>query len=235
MTRHATILFLLAVSLLGGCSSLKDVGREPDLSAVGSGIVEQAAPQAMSLSAGRSLPAPGSLWDNRTGDLFRDQRAMRAGDLLTINISIDDRANLGNSTDRSKNAKVKSNFDFLLGAFGLARNGNGALNIESNSSANGQGTIARSEKVQLSIAAVVVNVLPNGNLMISGSQEIRVDYEMRQLTIAGIVRPRDISKDNMIPYDKVAEARVSYGGAGRLSEVQQPGVVHQVYDIIRPF
>ena len=226
------ILFAAAVS---GCANLDDIGREPKLSAVGDGIAPQNAPESMSTFAGREPTHRGSLWDNRSGDLFRDQRAARIGDLLTINISINDRANLGNSTDRSKDAKIKSTFDFLLGAFGLSRSGKGAFDIESNSSSSGKGNINRSEKVQLSIAGVVVDVLPIGNLVISGSQEIRVDYELRKLTIAGIVRPRDISKENMIAYDKIAEARVSYGGSGRLSEVQQPGVGQQIYDRIKPF
>ena len=109
------------------------------------------------------------------------------------------------------------------------------FDIESSSSTKGQGNIDRSEKIQLSVAAVVTDVLGNGNLLISGSQEIRVNYELRNLTIGGIVRPRDIGRDNMISYDKIAEARVSYGGRGRLMEVQQPGIGQQVYDLVRPF
>ena len=85
------------------------------------------------------------------------------------------------------------------------------------------------------MAAVVTDVLPNGNLIISGSQEVRVNFEMRLLNVAGIVRPQDISRENTIAYDKIAEARVSYGGRGRIMEVQQPAVIQQIYDRVKPF
>ena len=111
----------------------------------------------------------------------------------------------------------------------------GTFNSASKSSANGQGTIDRSEKLQTSVAAVVTEVLPDGNLVVSGSQEVRVNFELRQLSVAGIIRPHDISKDNTIPYEKIAEARISYGGRGRLSEVQQPGWGQQLYDNFKPF
>ena len=99
----------------------------------------------------------------------------------------------------------------------------------------GQGTIDRSEQIQVSVAAVVTEVLSNGNLVISGSQEVRVNYELRQLTVAGIVRPSDISHNNTVSYDHIAEARISYGGRGRLSDVQQPAWGQQIYDAVRPF
>ena len=102
------------------------------------------------------------------------------------------------------------------------------------SSTQGQGTIDRSEKIQLAVAAVVTDVLPNGNLIVSGSQEVRVNYELRLLNVAGIVRPQDISKANTISYDKIAEARISYGGRGRIMEVQQPTLLQQIYDRLKP-
>jgi flagellar L-ring protein precursor FlgH len=107
--------------------------------------------------------------------------------------------------------------------------------LTSNSSTQGQGTIARSEQIQVSVAAVVTRVLPNGYLMVSGSQEVRVNYEMRRLTVAGFVRPSDISHNNTISYDRIAEARISYGGRGRLDDVQQPAWGQQLYDNFRPF
>jgi len=156
---------------------------------------------------------------------------------------MDDKAVLGNSTDRSRDSKIKTTwsflFDFLAGASSAPpeRKWTGSVNndLQSSTSTQGQGSINRSEQIRLSVAAVVTAVLPNGNLMLRGSQEIRVNYELRVLTIAGIARPRDIGKDNMISYDKIAEARVSYGGRGRLSEVQQPAWGQQAYDIFAPF
>jgi flagellar L-ring protein precursor FlgH len=225
----------LAAALAGCAGDMRDLGREPEMTSVGSGIAQAPAPQVMSYGVRSERLGGDSLWDARNGDLFRDRRAARVGDILTINISIDDRASLGNTTDRSRDSKVKNNFDLILALFGLNRAASAGLDVESQSSSKGKGAIQRSEKIQLSIAAVVTDVLANGNLMISGSQEIRVDFELRNLTIAGLVRPRDIGRDNTIAYDKIAEARVSYGGRGRLSEVQQPGVVHQLYDRVTPF
>ncbi|MCX7900223.1 MAG: flagellar basal body L-ring protein FlgH, partial [Methylocystis sp.] len=113
--------------------------------------------------------------------------------------------------------------------------GNFSNEIASSTSSQGQGSINRSEQIRFSIAAVITAVMPNGNLVLHGSQEFRVNHELRVLTVGGIARPRDISKDNVISYDKIAEARVSYGGRGRLTEVQQPAWAHQLYDIATPF
>jgi flagellar L-ring protein precursor FlgH len=177
--------------------------------------------------------------DENRVNLYRDVRAMTVGDVVTINIVMNDKAVLGNSTDRSRDSKVKTEwsflFDFLSGATDHKWEGAITNDLQSSSSTQGQGSINRSEQIRLSIAAIVTAVLPNGNLVIRGSQEIRVNYEMRVLTIAGIARPRDIAKDNTISYDKIAEARISYGGRGRLSEVQQPAWGQQVYDIFAPF
>ena len=223
------------VLALGGCATeMRDIGVQPHMTAVGSGLL---ANQPLSYSAFPPQQRQGgpSLWDDGRSNLFRDASAKRVGDLVTINIAINDRAQLGNSSDRSKEAKVKNTFDFVANFFGLSPAGNSALNIESTSSAKGSGTIDRSEKIQFTIAAIVTDVLPNGNLVISGTQEFRVNFELRQIEIGGIVRPNDITRENTVAYDKIAEARISYGGRGRQSEVQQPNLVHQLYDIATPF
>jgi len=161
-----------------------------------------------------------------------------------VNIFMDDKAILGNSTDRSRDSKASMKWSFLfdfIPGLGSGAGGDvsaqGALNneIKANSSTQGQGSINRSEQIRLSVAAVVTAVLPNGNLLLRGSQEIRVNQELRVLNIAGVARLRDISRDNTIGYEKIAEARISYGGRGRLSEVQQPAWGHQIYDIVTPF
>lgn len=175
------------------------------------------------------------LWDDHGGSLFRDSRARRVGDLVTVDISIDEKATLGNQSDRSKEAKVSNSLEYLIGILGLKNSGNGNLDVKSTSSSVGKGNVNRSEKIKFSIAAIVTRALTDGNLVISGSQEIRVNFELRVLKIQGIIRPRDISKSNRIPYDKIAEARVSYGGRGRIMEVQQPQLGHQLYDLTRPF
>ena len=230
-------MVLLGTLLLGGCATnIHDIGVAPVLTPVGSGL---SGPEAFYPGDFPPPPperaAPLSLWDDGRSNLFRDASAKRIGDLVTIDIKLNDKAQLGNSSDRSKEAKVKNTLDFLATFFGGTGAGNSALNIESTSSAKGSGTIDRSEKIQFTVAAVVTGVLPNGNLVIRGSQEFRVNFELRRIEIGGIVRPSDITRDNIVPYDKIAEARISYGGRGRQSEVQQPNLVHQLYDIATPF
>jgi flagellar L-ring protein precursor FlgH len=107
--------------------------------------------------------------------------------------------------------------------------------INNKSETKGKGEINRRESIELLVAAVVTEIMPNGNLVISGSQEVRVNYEIRVLQVSGIVRPRDISADSSVSYEKIAEARIAYGGRGRLNEVQQPGWGQQLVDKIYPF
>jgi flagellar L-ring protein precursor FlgH len=192
---------------------------------------------------GASL-GPGMRLDENRVNLFKDVKAMSVGDVVTIVISMDDRAILGNATDRFREAKIRSKWSFLVdllpaigGPPGSETKQTGAWqnDIDSKTETQGQGTINRSEQIRFTLAAAVTAVLPNGNLVLHGSQEIRVNNELRVLTVAGVARPRDISKDNSISYDKIAEARVSYGGRGRLSEVQQPAWGQQLYDIFVPF
>lgn len=228
------ILAVLLTLTAAGCARMKDLGQEPQLTPIGSGLYAPVAAFPGSSPLVGVRRATGSLWDDSRGDLFRDPRAARIGDVITVNIAINDRATMGNSTDRSQEAKVSEalNAGTSLGP-GYSATAN--FGADSKSTATGKGNIDRSEKIQLNIAAVVTDVMPNGNLLISGSQEVRVNYELRQLNIAGVVRPRDISRDNTISYDKIAEARIAYGGRGRVSEVQQPAYLHQLYDVVKPF
>ena len=230
MRAPALASVLLATALAGCATRPQEIAREPTLTPVGAGLSPNVVPHA---APAYSPPPPAfnSLYQDGNS-LFRDPRALKRGDVLTITIFINDKATLGNNTDRSLDSEVQNQASSTLNNMPLL---SGNFNSASKSSANGQGTIDRSEKIQASVAAVVTEVLPNGNLVVSGSQEIRVNFEIRQVYVAGIVRPRDISRDNTISYEKIAEARISYGGRGRLTEVQQPAWGQQVYDAVKPF
>lgn len=229
--RLATIA--IAALALSGC--MNDLAQEPRLTPVGTGLQASTLPFVDASYVPPTRTGNPSLYSANRVDLFRDPRAMTVGDVLTVLISMNDKATLGNSTDRTTTSKVGNGFDFAFGLDANAKKANGQIDINSTSAASGVGNIDRSEKIQVSIAAVITNVLPNGNFVISGSQEIRVNYELRQVQVAGLVRPRDISKDNTISYEKIAEARISYGGRGRSSEIQQPGWGQQIYDTLKPF
>ncbi|MBZ9809868.1 MULTISPECIES: flagellar basal body L-ring protein FlgH [unclassified Mesorhizobium] len=229
-------LVLCAVAALSGCgTNLKEIGREPSLSPVGSGIGNEGA-------SPYSYPEPPaapvkkfSLWDDRQSRLFTDPRALREGDILTVRIKLNDKANFKNQNDRSRTASRKLGYDVTLGWEDKSTSGKGDAGLNSSTETNADGEIKRSENLELNVAAVVTEVLPNGNLMIRGSQEVRVNYELRVLTIAGMVRPSDIGAENTISYERIAEARISYGGRGRVSEVQQPAYGQQILDQVLPF
>jgi len=240
------IATIALAGLISGCAAKpQEIGREPGLSPVGSGLV--AAVQATSSvsapsvrpAAGHGLPSPGSTWRERGADLFRDLRARRIGDLVTVTILMKDKASLDNSSKRSRDSShgfgldMTSKIDWQ--SFASATSAAVDSAIKSNTATDGKGAIARSENIDLRVAAVVTGVLPNGNLVIQGSQEIRVNYELRVLTFTGIVNVADIKADNTISHDRIAEARMSYGGRGRIMEVQQPAWGHQIIDQIFPF
>ena len=228
-------------SILAGCAGGPgEFMREPSLSPVGSGIVAPTNGIVQNVPPTPPPPpraSPQSMFEANTADLYSDQRVTKVGDVITVVISINDKATFGNATDRSQSAKVGFETDWNYTTAGQTASNPPTLNadVNSTSSTQGQGNIDRSEQIQVSVAAVVTEVLPNGNLVISGSQEVRVNYELRQLTVAGIVRPWDISRNNTISYDRVAEARISYGGRGRLSDVQQPNWGQQIWDRFKPF
>lgn len=231
--------FLIPVGalVLAGCAGqLEDVGRAPEMSPVGYGLAAQP-PAAYPINTfGQGVVKDyNSLWASGRDNFFADPRAKKVGDVLTVTIQINDRANLDNSSDRRRTSDIGIGGALSSTWDGTTTDGEASLDLDSGSGSAGAGSIDRSEEIQLSVAAVVTERLPNGNLVIAGSQEMRVNFEMRILQIAGIVRPRDIQANNVIPYDKIAEARVSYGGRGRISEVQQPGWGQQIYDIVTPF
>ena len=225
---------------LAACSvAPEEMGREPLLSPIGSGITVD---QVGSLGERVERPLPvsqGSTWRDSAASLVQDPRAERPGDVLTITIDMKDRASLDSSSERSRDAtrSMSTSLDYLLGLFGINQQGSGEITFDADgtTSAQGKGATEREERLNLRIAAVVTERLANGNLVVSGSQEVKVNYELRIVQVAGIVRPRDISPENTIPYEKMAEARISVGGRGRAMEVQQPAWGQQVLDQVLPF
>jgi len=225
----------VAISLAGCAGDIREIGREPVMTPVGTGLITDVQPSASALFLPTRQPNhQSSIWDGGRADIYSDQRATKIGDVVTVQIAINDSASFGNATDRSLNSEVNTGFNWTLTTGNQMNQFNPQLTSSALSSTQGQGTIDRSEKIQLAVAAVVTDVLPNGNLIVSGSQEVRVNYELRLLNVAGIVRPLDISKANTISYDKIAEARISYGGRGRIMEVQQPTLLQQIYDRLKP-
>lgn len=197
---------------------------------------------------GAPRPQHASLWRSGPASLFGDRRAQGRGDLLTVVIEIDEEASISNATSRNRSASEDLSVNALLGipeliqdlTSGLPGSPNGidlgnAAQLSSGSGSSGDGTVKRQEQVTLRLAATVMGVLPNGHFLIAGSQEIRVNYELRELTVQGVIRPEDISRTNEITYDKIADARVSYGGRGVISDVQQPRYGQELADIILPF
>jgi len=229
------LLVIASFLSLGACQSTgSQFMQEPNMTPVGTGLaVERTAVPNVFKGAAKS--SPGSTWSNASADLFQSPRAKHVGDIVTVNIQIDDKAEFENASDRERNSQNRLGFDYGLAFKGWSADGTAEGNVNSGSSYEGRGSIDRSEKLRLSVAAVVTEVMPNGNVMISGSQEVRVNYEVRVLNIAGIVRPRDISPRNTIRYDQIAEARVSYGGRGRINDVQQPAWGQQILDTVSPF
>lgn len=248
--------FLKAALLIGlgilaaACDRLNNVGREPTFSEIGAprdGVPYSVSPARAAMAAAapvslRQGNGRASLWNSGPTSLFGDRRASRRGDILTVLIEIDDQAQIQNSTNRSRSGSESLGIPGLVGIPQVlgGRLPDGAsfdtlADINSSSASSGDGSVRRNEKITLRVAATVVDVLANGHLVVQGEQEVRVNFELRDLQVTGIVRPEDISRQNQITYDKIAGARIAYGGRGQISDVQQPRYGQQVVDILLPF
>lgn len=186
--------------------------------------------------------APNSLWRGGSRSFFNDQRAARIGDILTVEIEIDDSAELSNSTDRQREASTSAGVSNFFGLeriagqiFNSAFDPSNLISADAESEHRGQGAINREEKIELTVAAVIVDRLPNGNLVLAGRQEVRINGELRELTVSGVIRPQDVSSDNKINHTQIAEARISYGGRGSISAVQRPNWGQRTADAISPW
>ncbi|MGJ4945002.1 flagellar basal body L-ring protein FlgH [Bradyrhizobium sp. HKCCYLS1011] len=235
---------LLVLSVASGCSSidrLSQIGEKPKLAEIENPTAQPGyKPVQMPMPKPEAVSyAPNSLWRNGSRAFFKDQRAHQVGDLLTVTVNITDQANFANETQRSRTGKEDSGITDFIGSKTITQANKilpgRLLTEDSSSTSDGKGSIQRSESLTTSVAAVVTQVLPNGNLVVEGKQEIRVNYEIRELIVAGIVRPEDIQSDNTIDSTKIAQARISYGGRGQITDIQQPRYGQQVMDILLPF
>lgn len=247
MRRRLLIAALVAAAPLAACSTVAETVRGPELAPIGYPAALIPVQQAYLASPASTRPdatpaSANSLW--RTGDrtFFGDQRARHIGDILTVSIDIDDRAQTQNTTQRSRSNDITGGVTNLFGLenslgrlFPQGFDPANMVGMEGESNAAGAGSVSRSERVSLTIAAVVTDVMANGNLVIQGRQEVRTNREVRELTVAGIVRPEDISSANTIAHTQIAEARISYGGRGDISRVQATPAAQSLVERFSPF
>lgn len=243
--RVTLVLGLAGALALSGCSSmerLSRIGEPPTMTPVVNPTAQRDyRPVSMPMPTPEVLaPNANSLWRPGARAFFKDQRARQIGDVLTVVVNVqNESASLNNETSRTRdNVSETLSVNNLFNAQDRilpGQNHTPALDISSGSDYRGSGSIARDESINIRLAAVVLQTLPNGNLAIAGRQELRVNNELRELTVAGVIRPQDIRSDNTISWDKIAEARISYGGRGSLSDVQQPRYGQQLFDIVFPF
>ena len=258
--KNCNYLKIAAISsiliITSGCMDayqrMKNIGKAPDLNQVEAPMEKQDYQPIKWANNSHSERAmqddndttrnKNSLWREGTRTFFRDQRARRVGDILKVSIDINDNVNMDNKTEHIRSntsqdgitnlfglesAKIKSVFKGATPA--------SLINLSGKDDIVGEGKISRSEAVKTQIAAMVTQILPNGNLVIQGHQEVRVNFELREVKVEGIVRPEDITSENIINSDLIAEARISYGGRGNISNLQQPRYGNQVLDVINPF
>ncbi len=238
------IFCAICAGIVAGCSPLDEVGRAPAFTPPQEST-EHAALYRVPLpdrAEARRNVDHASLWSASQRSLLGDRRAGRQGDILTVVIEINDSAEISNNTSRGRTGSNSVGIPQFFGIpQAIDRRLPGGLNVASGietnnaSSFNGSGSVRRNEKLTLRVASTVVEKLPNGVMQIEGRQEVRVNHELRELLVTGYVRPEDISRQNEITYDKIAGARISYGGRGIISTVQQPRYGEQITDILSPF
>lgn len=244
---HTTALAIalgVSLSACGAGERLANVGKPPTMSRIENPqLRKDYEPVSMPMPAPKvTVKQPNSLWASDRKNFFNDQRASNVGDILTVLIEIDDQAELENETERTRSSSEGAGLDNLLGyeaaldrILPQAVDNQNLVGLNADSNHNGNGQIEREEDIQVELAAVVTQILPNGNFVIHGNQEVRVNFEKRILAVDGIIRPQDISINNTVNHNQIAEARIVYGGEGQITDVQQPRYGQQVYDIVFPF
>ncbi|MEZ6023461.1 MAG: flagellar basal body L-ring protein FlgH [Hyphomonadaceae bacterium] len=261
--RHIALVALAASA--AGCASV-DTGAMAQDALAAPGVAYSAArraagppqfnpvgtPEQLTGGGQQTMPQPSpaaydagnanSLWRSGSRSFFNDQRAAQIGDILTVNIEIDDKAELSNSSNRSRSSSTSAGVGNFFGlerladqVFNNAFDSENMISADAESDHTGSGAINREEKIELTVAAVIVDRLPNGNLVIAGRQEVRINAELRELTVSGIIRPQDVTSNNTINHTQIAEARISYGGRGQVSAVQRPSWGQRIGDAVTPW
>jgi flagellar L-ring protein FlgH len=238
---------LALVLLLPGCGALtrlSEVGRPPAMTPSSDPTADPNwRPMTMPMPHAEQAPTEAnSLWRAGSRAFFKDQRAAQVGDIVTVLVNIADVATLKNQTTEGRTGSESMGLPNLFGFEAalpriLAKAVNAKQLVSANSAGNatGTGSIQRNETVQLRLAGVITQVLPNGNLVVAARQEVRVNSELRELQVTGVIRPQDIGSDNTVVHDRMAEARISYGGRGQLTDKQTPRYGQQLMDILLPF
>ena len=244
MTR--ALIGMLACLLLSGCGALHrmaEIGRPPELTPASDPTLDpKYRPMSMPMPAGQSAPPQvNSLWRQGARAFFRDQRAAQVGDIVTVLVNITDAADMKNQTSTGRSGGEDMGVPNLFGLESqiprIFRNAVAAnlVSVNSNGTTSGTAAIKRNETVTLRLAGVITQVLANGNLVVSARQEVRVNSELRELTVAGVIRSQDIGSDNTVHHDRMAEARIAYGGRGQLTYAQSPRYGQQLLDTLLPF
>jgi flagellar L-ring protein precursor FlgH len=245
------LAILISLFLLSGCmetlDKLKRVGKAPQFENIELPTIEEDEEE-IERREGRlkaqhaHMQKTNSLLQPGATKFFRDSRAWKVGDIIRVVVEIKDKASLNNSTKQNRSGDDALAIPNLFGrekaikaSLSTSANLGSLVSTSSTRKHSGDGTISRKEDIQTEIAATVTKILPSGNLVIQGHQEVRVNYELREIKVAGIIRPKDITSENSIKTSQMAEARISYGGRGIVSDVQQPRVGSQVLDIVSPF
>jgi len=227
MISSRTLILLSSVSLLlAGCNTadrLANVGKAPSLSSIEDPTastdykpVRMPMPEQVAVSH-----APNSLWQQGSRSFFKDQRARQVGDLVTVKVNFKDSADIANETKRARSNSENMGVPNMFGLESQTQKAlagadqNKLVGASSTSASDGSGSVKRAETLATNVAAVVTQILPNGNMVIEGKQEVRVNFEVRELIVAGIIRPEDIEADNTVESMKIAEARIAYGAAAR--------------------
>ncbi len=244
MTTRALLLAALVLISVSACNRVDHLGRAPTMSEPQDTpeFAAMTSPE-LFLPQGPQRPeARASLWAGEQSSLVRDRRAASRGDILTVVIEIDDRAEISNSSNRSRSASDEVSIPEFAGLpqrldnrLPAGASSADLVSADAASAYKGSGKVSRRDKLTLRVAATVINRLPNGTLHIEGSQEVRVNFEMRELLVSGFVRPEDIGRNNEVAYDRIAGARISYGGRGQIMDVQQPRYGQQIADIFLPY